>query len=42
MKIPNGASPLPMTSLSLARIVSEDSQLGWEYYHTHDKSSKDS
>ena len=42
MKIPNWPDNIGRVEVSLARIVSEDSQLGWEYYHTHDKSSKDS
>ena len=42
MKIPNVRLPRGSSFLSLARIVSEDSQLDVATYDVFDKSSKDS
>ena len=42
MKIPNVSEPFSVADLSLARIVSEDSQLSPSLEIDEDKSSKDS
>ena len=42
MKIPNLRKRQPLQRLSLARIVSEDSQQSLEAWYIRDKSSKDS
>ena len=42
MKIPNGKKPYRHFLLSLARIVSEDSQLAYGHVVVVSKSSKDS
>ena len=42
MKIPNGQPLTPTPNVSLARIVSEDSQRGAVLGDWHAKSSKDS
>ena len=42
MKIPNWGERLAFWLISLARIVSEDSQPAWEWVFASFKSSKDS